>query len=85
MNVSLTPTLEEFVKKKVESGLYNSSSEVIREALRLLEQSETLRELRLQELRRDIALGIEQADKGKTSTLDVGAIKAEGRKRRARK
>ena len=36
MNISLTPTLEKFVQDKVASGLYNSVSEVIREALRLL-------------------------------------------------
>jgi predicted nucleotidyltransferase len=36
MNVSLTPKLEEFVRRKVASGLYNNASEVIREALRLM-------------------------------------------------
>ena len=36
MNVSLTPKLEEIVRRKVASGLYNNASEVIREALRLL-------------------------------------------------
>lgn len=35
MHVSLTPELENLVKAQVESGLYNSSSEVVREALRL--------------------------------------------------
>jgi len=34
MNISLTPELEKWVKAKVNSGLYNNSSEVIREALR---------------------------------------------------
>lgn len=36
MNVSLTPSLEKFIQEKVDSGMYNSASEVIREALRLL-------------------------------------------------
>jgi len=36
MNVSLTPDLERFVREKVDSGLYSSASEVVREALRLL-------------------------------------------------
>ena len=36
MNISLTPKLEEFIRKKVSSGLYNNASEVVREALRLL-------------------------------------------------
>jgi len=41
MNVSLTPELEKFVSAKVESGRYNSASEVVREALRLLEERDT--------------------------------------------
>lgn len=45
MNVSLTPELEKFVQKKVEGGRYTSASEVVRDALRLMEK----RELRLQE------------------------------------
>ena len=40
MNVSLTATLEEFVRRKVASGLYNNASEVVREALRLLIERE---------------------------------------------
>jgi putative addiction module CopG family antidote len=36
MNVSLTPELEELVNEKVRSGLYQTASEVVREALRLL-------------------------------------------------
>ena len=38
MNVSLTPELEKFVSAKVESGLYNSASAVVREAFQLLEE-----------------------------------------------
>jgi antitoxin ParD1/3/4 len=38
MNVSLTPELEELVNLKVRSGLYQTASEVVREALRLLKQ-----------------------------------------------
>ena len=49
MNVSLTPHFEELVKRKVKSGLYHSSSEVIREALRLLEE----RDRRLEGLRKE--------------------------------
>lgn len=38
MNVNLTPQLEALVKQKVASGLYSSASEVVREALRLMEE-----------------------------------------------
>ena len=43
MNVSLTPQLEKFVEGKVESGLYNNASEVIREGLRLLKEHDEIR------------------------------------------
>lgn len=46
MNVSLTPHLEAMVREKVASGRYTSSSEVVREALRLLEEREKLNNLR---------------------------------------
>jgi antitoxin ParD1/3/4 len=43
MNVSLTPELERFVQAKVESGLYNNASEVVREGLRLLKEQDEIR------------------------------------------
>ncbi len=52
MNVSLPPELEQFVADKVKSGRYNSASEVIREALRLLEEREQLSHLQVRELRK---------------------------------
>ncbi len=50
MNVSLTPELEALVAQKVESGRYTSASEVIREALRLLEEQDQIRQKRLAEV-----------------------------------
>lgn len=64
MNVSLTPELEKFVNEKVQSGMYYSASEVIREGLRLLKEQDTLRQMRFEELRKEIAIGIDQADRG---------------------
>jgi len=78
MNISLNPHFEELVKSKVESGLYNSASEVMREALRLLEERDQLRELRLEELRREIQKGI---DSGEATPLDMEEIKKRGRAR----
>ncbi len=69
MNVSLTPQLEELVRRKVESGLYNSSSEVVREALRLLEERDRLQEMRLSELKQEIQLGLDQLERGEVLTL----------------
>lgn len=64
MNVSLTPELEELVNAKVRSGMYHSASEVIREGLRLLKEQDDIKQLRLSELRKEVAAGIEQADHG---------------------
>ena len=52
MNVHLTPDLEQLVLNKVESGRFNSASEVVGEALRLLEEKDELREIELQKFRR---------------------------------
>ncbi len=46
MNISLTPEQEAMVRDKVESGLYNNNSEVVREALRLLDQHDKREKLR---------------------------------------
>ncbi|MDH5556391.1 MAG: type II toxin-antitoxin system ParD family antitoxin [Alphaproteobacteria bacterium] len=51
MNVSLTPRLVEYVRQKVDAGLYGSSSEVIRAALRLMEERDRQREAALVALR----------------------------------
>ena len=57
MNISLTPTLEKFVQDKVASGLYNSVSEVIREALRLMASRDRISNERLAQLNTDIEEG----------------------------
>jgi len=64
MDVSLTPELEKLVNSQVESGKYGSVSEVINEALRLLQEHEKSREARLEALRLEIAKAIDQADRG---------------------
>lgn len=64
MNVSLTPELERRIAEKVESGLYTTASEVVREALRLLFEADEAREQRLARLRADIQLGLDQLDRG---------------------
>lgn len=79
MNVSLTPELEQFIHKKVETGLYLSASEVVREALRLLDERDQLRALRVEGLRREIQVGIDQADRGEL--LDGPEVFATLRKR----
>jgi antitoxin ParD1/3/4 len=84
MNVSLTPELERFVGEKVESGLYNNASEVVREGLRLLKEQDAVR-LRWRE---QIERGWHEAQAGRLvegdeafRRIDVRIKKAAGRKR----
>ena len=64
MNVSLTPELENFVHGKVQSGRYNSASEVVREALRLLEQHEQARAAQLGEFNKELGRRFAALDRG---------------------
>ena len=64
MNVHLTPELEQLVQSRVKSGRYNSASEVVREALRLLEQRDEVFALRKDEMRRQIEEGWQSAGRG---------------------
>jgi antitoxin ParD1/3/4 len=64
VNVSLTPELEKLVQAKIESGRYSSASEVVEEALRLLEQREIDREIDLQALRARMDEGLASLDRG---------------------
>lgn len=68
MNISLTPELEAFVQKQVESGLYHSQSEVIREGLRLLKRFNDHSEEYKLWLNEQIAIGLDQLDNGQSLT-----------------
>ncbi|KJV04960.1 CopG family transcriptional regulator [Methylocucumis oryzae] len=80
MNINLSPQLESMVKNKVASGLYTSASEVVREALRLMEEQDRIRETKLIQLRQDIQDGLHS---GTATTWNPDEVKQEGRKRRA--
>ena len=64
MNVHLTQELEQLVQNRVKSGRYNSASEVVRDALRLLADRDELMDLRKQELRKKIAQGLDSLQRG---------------------
>ena len=74
MNVSLTPELEEFVSAKVESGRYTSASEVVREALRLLEENDRIRSERLRAFNEELGKRLASLDRG--SGLDPEKTRA---------
>lgn len=75
MNVALTPEFEEFIDAKLRSGMYKNAAEVVREGLRLLKEQDERRQILLDELRRNIRTGIEQASRGET----VSASEAKAR------
>ena len=78
ISISLTPELVGMIKAKVESGRYTSTSEVVREALRLLERADERDADERARLRQAWAEGIESGDAG---PLDFADLKAEGRRR----
>jgi antitoxin ParD1/3/4 len=85
MNVSLTLELETWIQSRVETGLYGSSSEVVRAALRIYRTYETGRDAKLSQLRSELDVGIADLDSGRSVPFDkdlVDQIKARGRARR---
>ncbi len=74
MHISLTPELESRVKAKVETGLYNNASEVIREALRFMETHEDwIHEIKLTRLREQLKAGTDQLDRGEGIAIESKA------------
>ena len=79
MNVNLTPQLEELVRAKVDSGMYTSASEVVREALRLMDEQDRFRQAKIDELKREVRRGLES---GSSETWSAASIKTKARARR---
>lgn len=79
LNVSLPPELENRVRQHVESGLYSSASEAIREALRLFEVYQSVQAANMASLKADIAQGVADITAGRVRELDMNEIKQRGR------
>ncbi|HVB67094.1 MAG TPA: type II toxin-antitoxin system ParD family antitoxin [Acetobacteraceae bacterium] len=77
ISADLGQQFESFVVKMVESGRYNSKSEVLREGVRLVQD----REARLAALDASIARGIADADAGRTKPADEVFDRLEGKYR----
>jgi antitoxin ParD1/3/4 len=85
MNVSLTNEMEQWVQRKVETGLYSSASEVVREALRALHAKETRNSQKIMNLRDAIQEGlvsIKESGSVEWSAELSEQVKSQGRKRR---
>lgn len=81
LNVNLTPKLEAMVRQKVSDGLYNNASEVIRDALRLMEEKDRLNQAKLEALRQDILDAINSGPPVPFTEDDWEGIKIRGRQR----
>jgi antitoxin ParD1/3/4 len=83
MHISLTPELEHIVKSKVQTGMYNNASEVVREALRFMEtHAELIYQMKVDRLRAKLAIGAEQADRGEFVEQSITEIIEEARRER---
>jgi antitoxin ParD1/3/4 len=85
MNVSLTPELEAFVSKKVESGRYSSASEVVREALRLFEEHDLMRAAQLGEFNKELARRLSSLDSGEQTDPATVRARLKGKSEERRK
>jgi antitoxin ParD1/3/4 len=85
MNVSLTPELESFVAAKVESGRYNSASEVVREALRLLEEYDRTRAAQLAVFNRELGARLDSLDRGEHVQPEAARARLDQKSRERRK
>jgi antitoxin ParD1/3/4 len=85
MNISLPDELEEFVRGKTTSGQYASSSEVVRAALRIMEREDAVAREKIAILRREVGIGLAQAEAGEFSRRTVREIAAAVRAKHAPK
>ncbi len=88
INVSLTPYFEQFIDEKVKSGLYNSASELVREALRVFVEHLYLQELRRKDLESKIDSGMASLKAGTSVPMEqvkenMRRMKDEHRRKRA--
>jgi len=68
-NINLTEHLDHFVERQLSSGRYSNASEIVREALRLLEEQVQEREAKLKALRQAAKQGFDEIDQGKGIVL----------------
>ena len=91
-NINLTEHFDRFVDHQVSSGRYSNASEIVREALRLMEDQEQEREAKLKTLRRAAKEGFAEIDQGQGIVLKskkaigrfIAEIEGEVRKKAAK-
>lgn len=86
MEIHLLPDLKELIRRKVEAGEHESASEVVIHALYLLDARDKMQAAQLEDLRREVQIGLDQCERGETAPFDeqtVRRIKERGRQRLA--
>jgi len=84
LNISLPPELEARVRRDVESGRFNSVSELVGEALRMFDAYEDLRAAKLAGLRTDVAQGLADVAAGRVAEIDLPMLKQRAQERLAK-
>jgi len=75
MEIFLNPKMQQWINEKVDSGMYNNSNEIILEGLRLLRIQEEQRHAMIEDLRREILMGLKQLDLDRSVEFDQAAVK----------
>ena len=70
METSLPKSFEQYIRRKIRAGEYDSSAEVLMTALRLLKDRDAIRAARLEAIRRQVRIGIDAADKGRVMPIE---------------
>lgn len=71
MSLSLTPELKQFIQSQIASGKYTSAEEVIVAGIKLLEERERIYQGRFEELKQEIAIGVQASERGETIDGEV--------------
>jgi antitoxin ParD1/3/4 len=85
MHIHLPSDVEELVRRKVEAGEYETPSDLVIEAIHLLDAQDRVRQQQLEDLRREIDIGLGECERGEIAELDIEEIIAEARRQLAAK
>lgn len=80
MHVELSDRTERWITEQMSSGRYRSPDELIAHALRVLSERDHDRQAATDRLRREVMIGIDQADRGELTPFDADEIRREGRR-----
>jgi antitoxin ParD1/3/4 len=68
---TFTPEIETIIQAQLDRGQYLTPEEVVLAGLRLLEDRDSIYQGRFEELRREVLIGVEEADRGELIEGDV--------------